>query len=193
MLANVVKSRAAESHILYNRLTAEADGGDSFVVDLPNGGKAYVVGNVLQKSPKANNQFFVVYGREGIKHAENELYVVNNTMVNNLGKGLFVEVNKVKADFKAVVRNNIFAGKGTICNWPTAVLEGNFAGDPLFVNPAEWDYRLKKGSPCIDKGADPGKAGEVDLRPVFQYVHSCKQEKRPDDGKIDVGAYEFKE
>ena len=194
MLANVVKSRAAESHIMYNRLTAEVDGGDSFVVDLPNGGKAYIVGNVLQKSPRANNQFFVVYGREGIKHAENELYVVNNTMVNNLGKGLFVEINKVKPDFKAVVRNNIFAGKGTACNWPTAVLEGNFTGgDPLFVNPAEWDYRLKKGSPCIDKGVDPGKAGELALKPEFQYLHPCSSEKRPDDGKIDVGAHEFAE
>jgi hypothetical protein len=105
-----------------------------------------------------------------------------------------VEINKVKPDFKAVVRNNIFAGKGTVCNWPTAVLEGNFVGgDPLFVNPAEWDYRLKKGSPCIDKGVDPGKAGDVDLKPLHQYVHPCKDEKRPDDGKIDIGAHEFSE
>jgi hypothetical protein len=194
VLANVVKSRAAESHIMYNRLTAEADGGDSFVIDICNGGKAYIVGNVLQKSPKANNRIFIAYGREGIKHAESELYVVNNTMVNNLDKGTFVEVNKVQPGFKAVVRNNIFVGPGTVCTWPTAVLEGNFVGgDPLFVKPAEWDYRLKPGSPCIDKGADPGKAGEVALRPEFQYVHPLKSEKRPDDGKIDIGAFEFRE
>jgi len=197
MLCNVVKSRAAENHILYNRLTAEADGGDSFVLDICNGGKTYVVGNVLQKSPEANNRIFIAYGREGIKHAANELYVVNNTMVNNLGKGTFVEIfdgygRPVKDDFKAVVRNNVFVGGGTVCNWPKAVLEGNFVGgDPLFANPAEWDYRLKKGSPCIDKGVGPGKAGDVDLRPVFQYVHPLKNEKRPDDGKIDVGAFEY--
>jgi len=196
MLCNVVKTRAAENHILYNRLTAEADGGDSFVLDIANGGKTYVVGNILQKSPQANNRIFIAYGREGLKHAENELYVVNNTMVNDLGKGVFVEIydrygHPVRDDFRAVVRNNIFVGGGTVCNWPKAVLEGNFVGgDPLFANPAQWDYRLKKGSPCIDKGVAPGKAGEVDLRPIFHYVHPLKDEKRPDDGKIDIGAFE---
>jgi hypothetical protein len=197
VLCNVVKTRAAENHILYNRLTAEADGGDSFVLDISNGGKTYVVGNILQKSPKANNRIFIAYGRERLKHAENELYVVNNTMVNNLGKGTFVEISNgyghpVQSDFKALVRNNIFVGGGTVCNWPGAWLQSNYVGaNPRFANPAVWDYRLLKGSPCIDQGMDPGRAGDVDLRPVFQYVHPHNGEKRPNDGKIDVGAFEY--
>jgi hypothetical protein len=89
-----------------------------------------------------------------------------------------------------VARNNIFAGKGTVCNWPKAVMEGNFTGDPLFLDAASLDYRLKPGSPCIDKGVDPGKAGEVSLKPEFQYVHPTKSGKRPEKGAIDVGAFE---
>ena len=187
---NALKCRALETHVLYSRLSDEADGGASFVIDLPHGGKAYIIGNILQKGPKANNSQFVVYGREGVKHAESELHVVNNTFVNDLGKGIFIEINKVKEDFKLVARNNIFAGKGTVCNWPKAVMEGNSTGDPLFMDAARYDYRLKASSPCIDKGVDPGKAGDLSLAPEFQYVHPVKNEKRPDDGKIDIGAYE---
>jgi hypothetical protein len=60
-----------------------------------------------------------------------------------------------------------------------------------FVDPATYDFRLRPGTPGIDKGLDPGKAGEMSLKPEFQYVHPAKNEKRPDDGKIDVGAFEF--
>lgn len=188
---NSLKCRALETHVLYSRLSDEADGSASFIIDLPHGGKAYIVGNVLQKGPKAHNHPFIAYGREGVKHAESELYVVNNTFVNDRDKGVFLEINKVKDDFKLTARNNIFSGTGTVCNWPKAAMEGNFIGDPLFVDAAKRDYRLKPGSPCIDRGVEPGKAGEVSLKPEFQYVHPAKSEKRPEKGAIDVGAYEF--
>jgi len=60
-----------------------------------------------------------------------------------------------------------------------------------FMDPAAYDFHLKAGSPCIDRGVDPGVLGEVSLRPEFQYVHPCDRMKRPDDGKIDIGAFEY--
>ncbi len=37
--------------------------------------------------------------------------------------------------------------------------EGNIEADPMFVNPAQGDYRLKKGSPAIDIDGDGTTAG----------------------------------
>jgi len=202
--SNLVKSRAAENHIMYNRITDDADGTGSYELDLCNGGKCYVVGNILHKAANAQNDMFINFGTEGVKYQGSELYVVNNTVVSDYRNGeveaSLVRVMGVAPDFKLVIRNNIVLGvpgkqfKVKLSNWPKAVIEGNFTeGDPLFFNRAAFDFRLQKGSPCIGKGADPGKAGELSLKPEFQYAHPIKNEKRPDDGKLDVGAFEFQE
>ena len=43
-----VKSRARETLVLYNRIMDEADGNSSYAVDIPNGGRAYLIGNLIQ-------------------------------------------------------------------------------------------------------------------------------------------------
>ena len=204
-VGHLLKSRAKENHILYNRLTDE-DGTGSYVINLPNGGRTFIIGNVLQKGRKGANTTIIAYGEEGKVWPGSELYIVNNTMINEYprGKPWFIRVRKVPEDFKLVVKNNIFAGRGTVCNWQKAEMAGNFAGGPTFVDRAKWDLRLQKGSPCIDKGVDPGSLfikhledeGKMHverrpLRPTYHYVHPCGKEKRPAVGKLDVGAYEY--
>jgi hypothetical protein len=95
-----------------------------------------------------------------------------------------------------VVRNNIFGGPfNTITNQASAVLESNHLpanGDPMFVNPAAYDYRLKSGSPAIDSGTAPGSGFEYDLTPKFEYVHPLQNVARTIVGSaIDKGAYEY--
>ncbi len=77
---HLLKSRAQENWILYNRLTDE-NGTGSAVADFPNGGYVVMVGNILQKGANAQNTRVIAYGMEGIKYKRNALFVVNNTMV----------------------------------------------------------------------------------------------------------------
>jgi MYXO-CTERM domain-containing protein len=190
MSGHLIKSRADENHILYNRLMDEADGTSSYALNLPNGGTSFVIGNLIQQGPRTENAAIVAYGEEGTTNPKSDLYVVNNTFVNDRGSGTFLQLAATAAP--AVVRNNIFAGGGTVTNQVTAVMAGNFAtGDPLLVDRAAYDYHLRPGSPCVDTGVEAGTAGVTSLAPEEQYVHPAGHEARVSAGQIDVGAYEL--
>jgi hypothetical protein len=193
---HLLKSRAKESWLLYNRLTDE-NGTGSAVADFPNGGLVVLVGNILQKGAKAQNTRVIAYGFEGIKHERNALYVVNNTMVyeNHRSGAFFVNVQKVAGDFAPVIRNNLCVGRIPLTNAAQARAAGNVllqtVPEALFLDAAKYDYHLKANSPAVNKAAPPGKAGDFDLAPKFQYVHPAGMEKRPQAGPLDAGAFEY--
>lgn len=187
-VGHLLKSRARENYIYYNLLTDEEDGSSSYVINLPNGGASYLVGNVLCQGNRTSNSTLIAYGEEGNQPANSKLHLINNTLVNNRHTGVFIKVRRVPSDFVLVAKNNIFAGRGTVCNWPKAEMVANFSGgEPKFVNRNEFDFRLQKDSPCMNQGTVLSKE-EV---PRFQYVHPRNKMKRPSDEKIDIGAFEF--
>jgi hypothetical protein len=184
-----LKSRAAENHILYNRIMDEATGTASYEIDLPNGGLSYVIGNLLQKGVNADNSTLVNYGSEGLPSGRtHSLYVINNTMVNDLGSGTFI---RVAAGATSQVVNNIFAGGGTQLGGPGTLATNLVSNNPGLVNQGAYDYRLLSTSAAINAGSDPGTAGTFNLRPMFQYVHKVGSQPRPVNGGFDIGAYEF--
>lgn len=188
-VGHAVKSRAEENRILYNRLSDESTGVSSYLIDLPNGGLAYVIGNVIQQGPQTENTTLLSYGAEESRHGKTGLYVVNNTFVNDHDTGVFIR--NANTAYPAIVVNNIFAGPGKIVAGP-AEAEFNWAGkDPGFRARADYDYRLNSGSPAIDQGVDPGNADGFSLIPRYHYTHPLAIEPRPEVGKIDFGAYEF--
>ena len=183
-----VKSRARENRIEYNRIMDEIDGTASYAIDLPDGGLAYVIGNLIQQGPLSENSTIVSYGAEGLVHPHNEIYFVNNTIVNDADHGNFLRIAPSTA--RAAIINDLFVGAGGMLG----TYEGNnnlFLVDPKLADRAHFDYRLTRGSAAIDAGADPGIANKVVLRPVLQYVHPGKAAARPIVGPLDVGAYEF--
>lgn len=192
-VGHLVKSRALESHVLYNRLSDDDSTNVSYEINLPNGGKAFVIGNVIEQGADPNgeeNGAIVDFGSEG-PVAGSALYVVNNTLLNNRKAGTFVQVNG-GVTTPSVLRNNVFSGPGTVCNQASAVLDHNFSsGDPKLVDPAQVDFHLQAGSPCAEAGADPGSGEGQSLAPVFHYVHPASYETRKTVGVIDVGAYEL--
>lgn len=193
-VGHLLKSRAASTFVLYNRLSDDESTNVSYEVNLPNGGVAYVIGNVIEQGPDPNgeeNGAIIDFGSEG-PAAGSALFVVNNTILNNRSKGgTFVKVNG-GVTAPSILRNNIFAGAGTICDQASAVLDHNFsAGDPMLVDAANLDAHLLPGSPCVDMGGDPGAGMGQDLTPVFHYVHPAGFEPRSTVGTIDIGAYEL--
>ncbi len=191
---HLVKSRAAENYILYNRITEE-NGTGSYEIDLPNGGKSYVIGNLVQQGPSTHNPSILAYGEEGAnpKNPSFELFVVNNTFVNEKGNGTFLNIGG-DVNVPVIVTNNIFAGAGTVISQGNATMAGNFTdadGSPMLVNQASFDYHLQEGSPCKDKGVDPGTGGGMSLSPGMHYVHPEGHEGRMTVGTIDIGAYEI--
>ena len=185
-----VKSRAPTNYILYNRLMDEQSGTSSYAVDLPNGGISYLIGNLIQKGPDAENRIVVAYGAEGLRNPVNELYVINNTMVNDRPAGsTFLRVWGSPAPVKII--NNLFVGRGTLLQGPGELSHNLALGEPRLVDREHFDYRLTGRSPAIDVGTDPGAANGLALSPVAQYKHPAAEEPRKPIGRIDVGAYEY--
>jgi hypothetical protein len=185
-----LKSRAQKNFILYNRIWDGPDGTASMEIDLPNGGSSYVIGNTIQQGPASENSTILNYGAEGLTNTGKDLYVVNNTFVNDrTAGGVFINV---RAGGTAMVRNTIFAGPGTAVSG-TADTAANWVGGSAeagFLNRATYDYRLSAASPAIDKGKNPGSIEGFSLTPSSQYVPDARSMPRPITGPLDLGAYE---
>lgn len=194
-VGHLVKTRAAENYILYNRLSDEAGGTGSYEINVPNGGRTFIIGNVVEQGPRTSNSTVMTYRDEGGNPAnpDTSLYIVNNTFVNNRpGNATFISI-PAAAPSPAVIRNNIFWGPGTITNQVNAILEGNLiTSGAIFSNPAAYDFHLRPNAPAIDSGVESGTAaGGFSLLPVYQYVHPACGEARRRQGKVDAGAFEL--
>ncbi len=191
-VGHLVKSRAAVNYILYNRLTQETSNG-SYELDLPNGGLAYVIGNVFQQGDSTQNRGMLAYGFEGQRtEVPNQLYVVNNTFVSTRAAGAtFVQIARAVTT-PAVIRNNIFSGSGILTTQTGALLAGNVtSGDMGFLNAGAFDYRISNLSAALNAGVEPGAAGNgFSLRPAMQYRDPLCAVARYDVGPIDAGAFE---
>ena len=185
---HLVKSRAQTNSILYNRLTDEREGSSSYVIDLPNGGRSYIIGNIIHHGPHAENGVAVSYAAEGAMNSVQELHVVNNTYINErAASASFLRVAGTPSTVRVV--NNIVAGTKTVLTGPgesTNNLVTDMAG---FVDAPHSDYRLTRQSPALGTGTDPGKAGDFLLAPRFFYRHPTGMVPRPAGEKPNIGAY----
>ncbi len=169
-VGHLVKSRARVNRIEYNRLTDEAGGRSSYELELPNGGMAEVVGNVIQQGAGTRNSVIVSYGAEGYAWPRNELRFAYNTVVNDrrLG-GSFVRV--APGANVVILRNNLFVGPGKVD--ATAIADA--AGDRMadwadLVRPSREDYRLKAAARAA-LSRDGLASTEPALIPHQEYVH----------------------
>lgn len=211
-----VKTRARRNFIAWNRIADEAGGTASYQIDISNGGKAVVIGNVIQQSPKAENQSIVSFAAEG-RGAGDRLILAHNTLVNMRHNAVFVQ-NRSKRPIRLV--NNIFAGDGKVITGTgrlennlivrrlsggraagegpqrvRVISEGALAGNmtaasPGFVDPTRRDYRIARNSPAVDRGIQLSTDGGIALVPEKHYAFPKPPTARTVRNKPDLGAFE---
>jgi hypothetical protein len=131
---------------------------------------------------------------------------INNTLVNYAGgTGGVLRLGTGSAGATYILKNNIIDGGGlpqTVpnvtrshniylsrawwqankYNWYLSESESDETDEAaIFVSPASADWRLRAGSVAIDAGTDPGVTVEDDLAGT----------SRPQNGIMDIGAYEY--
>jgi MYXO-CTERM domain-containing protein len=194
---HTLKSRAKINYILYNRIMDEATGFSSYLIDLPQGGRSYIIGNLIQQGPMAENHSAIIsYKGESATNPELKLYVINNTVVNdkNTTSTKFLRIYQAT---EVKVINNFFIGPGTPVHFPSGsgaayTNQSNLtSAAPGLVNQAAYDYHLLPSSPAVNKGTTPGSGSGFNLTPTEQYVHKAQKQPRPVSGLLDVGAYEL--
>jgi hypothetical protein len=193
-VGHLVKSRALETFILYDRITDESGGTASYEIDIPNAGTAYVIGSLIEQSATTQNPAILSFGEEGTPAGyDTHLFVVNDSFVNDSSSGTFVADTTTTP---ATITNDVLTGPGVSSSQTNAAMVHNFVSTTIaaadFVDVASFDLHLRGTSPCIDDGAAPGTNGAQSLMPAFEYVHPLGSAPRAVFGAaIDVGAYEY--
>lgn len=171
LLGHLLKSRAALNHILYNRLTDEIGGRASYELELPNGGVAVVMGNLIQQSSTTENPHVISVGSEGASAGRQALYLVNNTLVDlRPSGGVWLRVAAPQTE--VVLANNLLVGGPPLAADGYWTRRANFNVDlDEFVRAARDDYRLRPDSALRGRAAEAGEGGGLVLRPTREYRH----------------------
>lgn len=170
-VGHLLKSRARENHILYNRLTDETGGRASYELEFPNGGMAYVIGNIIEQSAATENPTLISFGAEGYKTPKNALYLINNTLVDHRPEGgMFLAVKPGASIVTA--HNNLLLGKRLL----NTGIDGIFVNNPnvnarTFVLSDRHDYRVIKDSGLERTYVAPPTIPGISLAPQQEYVH----------------------
>ena len=111
---HLIKSRARESAILYNLIVDGVGGSASYELEFPNGGLAWVIGNVIGQSPTSDNPDLISYAAEGQRWPDNALYLAHNTLIDDRPDGRFLRVwtERMPAGTEVWAINNLLVGRG---------------------------------------------------------------------------------
>ena len=200
-----VKTRANNNYILYNSIMDLADGTSSYDIDVAQGGPTIIMGNLIEGGPNKVNKSIICYNEGSTNAPPQNLYLVNNTIVNDQTSGYFLFMPLTTNDTLTMI-NNIFAGPGTLFNGSPGfasidsshnLLSSNIGAVGL-VDASNYNYNLTDSSPAINAGTnagwvyDIGPVAPFSLTPVAQYVDSAGMQPRVTSGSaIDIGAYEY--
>ena len=165
---HLVKSRARENVIEYNRLTDEDGGRASYELEFPDGGIARVVGNILQQGERTENAAIVAFGAERFFWPRNELYPVHNTLVDDHGSVLPMLRIRPGADALEIAGNLVHSRAGLSVDANLATQPRAGARD--LPAAARYDFRIAPDSPLLGSARTSG-ANDSALRPTREYVH----------------------
>lgn len=191
---HLVKSRAIESHVRYNELADGALGRAAYELEFPNGGLAYVIGNVIGQSPTSSNPVLLSYGSEGAddRVRKHGLYVSHNTFINDgLKPAYFVRVlaDKLGAPVERRLVDNLFAGIGVLSVGWDDLGQGNVPlPRALLRDPDLRAYGLGLDSWLRGRAVGAGGVRGVSLLPTMQFKPPAGTQALPATLRLSPGA-----
>jgi hypothetical protein len=170
---HLIKSRAKLNRITYNMIFDGAGGSASYEIDLPNGGMAHIIGNVIGQSAKAQNRTLVAYGAEGSAWPQSALYMAHNTLLSGgLMTASFLRIfeDRLPAATPIFVINNVSAGVGLLSPMAGGVFDGNVRTLGRWLrSPTMLDFALPDTSSLRGQWVDPRSIGGQDLSPKAEF------------------------
>ncbi len=158
-----VKSRAASTTIAYNWIDDEPTGASGHLIDAASGGVLALIGNFLRQGALTQNSTMISFGREGLKHDNNAITLLQNTFVNLHASG---ELLAFQGEPKILTMNNLFAGNLTLVE----ALGADVAGNVVVSTTADVDTR------GVGKGLMPRRP---EHRADFQIEAARQLQPRP--------------
>ncbi len=164
-------------------------GGDSGNFDRYRRGTLYFYNNTVvnMRPPESNQAVFQLDKIDQKVDARNNIFYFTseNAFLKGSSNGKFeLSNNWIVSHWKV--------GRGENEPAETEVsVQGMITGKtPGFINIDDYDFRLLPGSACIDAGGSLHSDVQSKYEVLYQYVNHQSAEKRLQDGRIDIGAYE---
>lgn len=170
---HLIKSRARESFIAYNMIRDSSEGSASYEIDLPNGGAATVLGNVIGQSQRTQNPVIVSYGAEGPAWERNELVLAHNTLISEGWlPGWFLRVfgDRVPMAEEPLIVNNLVVGAGIFWLGASGHFDGNWpAMLGMLRDVGTLAFELPPGAWLRGRAIDPRNVRGRDLAPRAEF------------------------
>lgn len=189
-VGHLIKSRARTTELRYNLIVDGPAGKASYEVDLPNGGDALILGNVIAQSESTSNPVLIAFGAEGNTWENSRLVLAHNTMISDGWKpAWFIRAwrDRLPASTRIYTFNNLFSGIGffdyglsgaSAGNWP--VFSSVFPGKDFL------DFSLKPDSWLRGIADEPNFDGSPIPEAEFSLPIGSRKIERS--GKLNPGA-----
>lgn len=198
-----LKDRGMDTVIRYNWIE-EGNNRQLDLVDYEGYKKAdaYVYGNVLIQGETSQNHNMIHWGGDSGGSRSGILYFFNNTVVGRHSMARYIDVQY--PDCKVDIRNNVFAGMGTLWNqvgeiygennWfsneilcPEGIVLGIKGDNPGFLNGKKHlKYMPLPASSVVNMGTS-----KIPLKVDYMPALYAKKIRRPLLMAMDIGAYEY--
>lgn len=191
--AHLIKSRARVSDIRYNLIADGPSGTASYEVDLPNGGKAALVANIIVQSKTTSNPVMVAFGAEGNPWPDSQLVLANNTLISKgLTPTLFIRAWRKNLPQGTSVHtfNNLYSGIGLFDYGLAGQHKGNIPiMESAFLDSDTLDFRLD-GLRWLRHLSYPLPAEYADYRPKAEFSFPIGTRKVTESESLLPGAFQ---